>query len=101
MRISPILAAATALTFALRALCFPFMQGEQAGDAAGSIRRGLDAMARDPELVQEIRELYARQRADADQWKREGKRDLIGGLLGGIGGILNQTVGEYLIPVFK
>lgn len=82
-----LLAAATILTLAPHALSFPFLQNGAMPSAEElsklPVKRGLQAMKRDPELIELIRDLYTRQRAEAREWKRVHKRDVVGGLLNG------------------
>ena len=80
-----------ALTLAPVASAFASMAGLR-GDLT-VLRRGLEAMNNDPQLVTDIRQLAALQRRELQAWKSSNKRDIIGGLLNGTLGTVDGVVG--------
>lgn len=45
------------------------------------LKRGLDAIKSDPDLIQQIRELYVRQKEEVRTWNEAGKPDITGEIL--------------------
>jgi hypothetical protein len=88
MRVTPFLATLPLLLKPVTA--FPWMA---IGGDPEVVKHGLAAMSADPELMAEIRDLMDEQAAELEAWKRAGKRDLIGGVIGVIGGILDAVIG--------
>ena len=80
MRVSTLLAAACAFP---AALAFPWLETGPAADDLAAMKRGLDAMAKDPALRNQIRELYAEQKREEAAWMKAGKRDIVGSLVNG------------------
>ncbi|EIN06351.1 hypothetical protein PUNSTDRAFT_145605 [Punctularia strigosozonata HHB-11173 SS5] len=55
------------------------------------VKRGLQAMTSDPNLIAQIRSIWASQQEDLRRWKVEGKRDVVGSLL-------NDTIDAIIGP---
>lgn len=81
MRVSTLFAAAYILP---AALAYPWLQpGSSGAEQMAGIRRGLEAMSQDKELVKQIRELHAEQKREEAAWLKAGKRDIVGALVNG------------------
>jgi hypothetical protein len=81
-----------ALALALPALAFPasWLSGDLNPHEMAKVRKGLAAMSADPTLVREVRELYIKQKREAAEWHRAGKRDIARSLLSGTIGQLGS-----------
>jgi hypothetical protein len=80
------------------ASAFPWLAPKDGDAQIASMKRGLEAMAADEDLVRQIRDLHAQQQREIRDWEAQGNqnvaRGLISGIGGGIGDLFDIIVGD-------